>query len=105
MYSADLECIKNIDDKELHREIGKRLREIRMELRKKDRKYTQKNIAKELNLDMNGFSRTEQYKSEVFSLSRNVLIKLLIYYNLLGYNIEWILKPDNKDTNKFTFNL
>ncbi len=76
--------------------IGKRLRLIRDELIEKDNgnkrtsTFSRKNIAERFDMDYNTLVNVER---GTISLTT---IKLALYYYTLGYNLMWILSPDNE---------
>lgn len=74
-------------------EIGKRLRILREDYKKRtDQKgFTQAYIAKMVNFPSQSFvSMLEKGKG-----SAKNFISLILFFNHLGYNINWMLQPDN----------
>ncbi len=76
--------------------IGERLRMIRDELIEKDSgnkrtsEFSRKNLAERFGIDYFTLTNVER---GTFSYTS---IKMVLYYYTLGYNLAWILAPDNE---------
>jgi hypothetical protein len=76
--------------------IGERLRMIRDELIEKDSgnkrnsEFSRKNLAERFGIDYFTLTNVER---GTFSYTS---IKMVLYYYTLGYNMAWILTPDNE---------
>ncbi|MDF7815115.1 hypothetical protein [Hymenobacter sp. YC55] len=78
-------------------QIGKRLSIIRDELaRPGEDAWTQGRVAAETGLTLNQVARLEQSAAG----SIEGLVTLLLFYHGKGYNISWVLLPDNSGTSK-----
>jgi transcriptional regulator with XRE-family HTH domain len=78
-------------------ELGQRLAELRKTVAQDlGLDLTQENIAKQLNVTNDVISRLEKGKGKLESL-----LKLLLFYHQKGYNILWVLIPDNKNMKKY----
>lgn len=78
-------------------QIGKRLSIIRDELAGPgEDAWTQGKVALETGLTLNQVSRLEQSAAG----SIEGLVTLLLFYHGRGYNISWILLPDNSNVSK-----
>ncbi len=92
----NIEQIKEFDSKKLGY-LGERLKAIRLELIElddtKDKRFSpfsMTNVAERLNLDRTALANVERGGSITNS------IKVMLYYYSLGYNLGWILVPDNE---------
>lgn len=77
--------------------IGKRLKGIREELKKKDpiqdkrhSQFSAKNVAESLGVEYNALINIERGTISVLTM------KAVLFYHSLGYNPMWILLPDNE---------
>src|SRR5687768_16734604 len=81
--------------------IGKRLSLIRDELASLgEDAWTQGRVAAETGLTLNQVARLEQSAAG----SIEGLVCLLLFYHDRGYNISWILLPDNSPVSKMVLN-
>lgn len=78
-------------------QIGKRLAQLRDELGcPGDDTWSQVRLAEETGLTRNVVARLEQ----TFSGSIEVCLTILFFYHHRGYNISWIILPDNTTVSK-----
>ncbi|WP_324680859.1 hypothetical protein [Hymenobacter sp. GOD-10R] len=79
------------------KQIGKRMALLRDELAAPDEEnWTQGRVAAETGLTLNQVARLEQAAAG----SIEALITVLLFYHNRGYNISWILLPDNSTVSK-----
>ena len=78
-------------------QIGKRLAQLRDELASLgEDTWSQARLAEEAGLSRNVVARLEQS----FSGSIEVCLTILLFFHQRGYNISWIVLPDNSTVSK-----
>ncbi len=76
-----------------NKEIGRRLVTLRKALsRDTGQDWSQRDVARHLNMSQNMVLRAERGHGTMVCL-----IRMLGFYRIFRFNVDWVLAPDNKD--------
>lgn len=87
---------KNIE--QIRELIGKRLAFLRKEISSGKEDWSQGKVGKAVDMTQNSIMRLENTGHG----SLEGLLKLVLFYHARGYNLNWILAPDNTTLSKLT---